>query len=110
MAFIHAGGTIHERTLAPGEVVRVDTGCIVGFQPSVDYDIQLVGGSRRAVRRGGALLSPPSAGRGRVWLQSLPFSRMAGRIIAAAPRLGRGGREEGSILGGLGGSWTADNS
>jgi uncharacterized protein (TIGR00266 family) len=109
-AFVHAGGTLHERTLGPGEILRVDTGCIVGFQPSVDYDIQYVGKIKSALFGGEGLFFATLRGPGRVWLQSLPLSRMANRIIAAVPRLGRGGREEGSILGGLGGLLDGDNS
>jgi uncharacterized protein (TIGR00266 family) len=100
--FIHAGGMLEERTLAPGELLRVDTGCIVAFQPSVTYDIQLIGGLKTALFGGEGLFFATLRGPGRVWLQSLPFSRLAGRIYAAAPQTGRGGREEGSILGGLG--------
>jgi uncharacterized protein (TIGR00266 family) len=101
-AFIHAGGTIHERSLAAGEVLRVDTGCIVAFQPSVNYDIQFVGGIKSALFGGEGLFFATLRGPGRVWLQSLPLSRLAGRIVAAVPGLGRGGREEGSLLGGIG--------
>jgi uncharacterized protein (TIGR00266 family) len=108
-AFIHAGGTLLERTLGPGEMLRVDTGCIVGFQPSVDYDIQLVGGVKTALFGGEGLFFATLRGPGKVWLQSLPFSRLAGRVIAAAPGRGRG-REEGSILGGLGRVLDGDNS
>jgi uncharacterized protein (TIGR00266 family) len=100
-AFVHAGGTLLERTLAPGETLRVDTGCIVAFQPSVNYDIQMVGGIKSALFGGEGLFFATLRGPGRVWLQSLPFSRMAGRIYAAAPQRG-GHREEGSILGGIG--------
>lgn len=109
-AFIHAGGTLFERTLAPGEVLRVDTGCIVGFQPTVDYDIQLVGGVKTALFGGEGLFFATLRGPGKIWLQSLPFSRLAGRIVAAAPRTGRGGRDEGSVLGGLGRMLDGDNS
>jgi uncharacterized protein (TIGR00266 family) len=108
-AFIHAGGTIHERTLAAGEVLRVDTGCIVGFQPSVSYDIQFVGGIKSALFGGEGLFFATLQGPGRVWLQSLPLSRLAGRIVAAVPGLGRGGREEGSLLGGIGRIIDGDN-
>jgi uncharacterized protein (AIM24 family) len=80
----------------------VDTGCIVGFQPSVAYDIQMVRGIKSAIFGGEGLFFATLQGPGRVWLQSLPLSRMAGRIIAAAPGVVRGGREEGSVLGGLG--------
>src|SRR6478736_2572780 len=80
-AFLNAGGNIHERVLAPGEVLRVDTGCIVGFQPSVAYDIQYVGKIKTALFGGEGLFFATLRGPGRVWLQSLPFSRMADRII-----------------------------
>jgi len=100
--FVHAGGTLEERTLAPGESLRVDTGCIVAMQPSVDYDIQFTGSVKTMLFGGEGLFYAMLRGPGRVWLQSLPFSRLASRIYAAAPQTGRGGREEGSILGGLG--------
>jgi uncharacterized protein (TIGR00266 family) len=109
-AFVHAGGTLQERTLAGGEVIRVDTGCIVGFQPSIQYDIEYVGKIKSALFGGEGLFFATLRGPGRVWLQSLPLSRLANRIIAAVPRLGRGGREEGSLLGGLGGLLDGDNS
>lgn len=99
-AFMHAGGTIHERVLGPGEVLRVDTGCIVAFQPTVVFDIQFVGKIKSALFGGEGLFFATLRGPGRVWLQSLPFSRLADRIYAAAPQKG-GHREEGSILGGL---------
>ncbi len=110
LAFVHAGGTLHERTLAAGEMLRVDTGCIVAFQPSVDYDIQLVGGIKTALFGGEGLFFATLRGPGKIWLQSLPFSRLAGRIVAAAPQTGRGGKGEGSILGGLGRVLDGDNS
>jgi uncharacterized protein (TIGR00266 family) len=109
-AFVHAGGTLQERTLASGEILRVDTGCIVGFQPSVSYDIQYVGKVKSALFGGEGLFFATLQGPGRIWLQSLPLSRMANRIIAAVPGIARGGREEGSILGGLGGLLDGDNS
>ena len=109
-AFVHAGGTLHERTLAPGEILRVDTGCIVAFQPTVEYDIQYVGKIKSALFGGEGLFFATLRGPGRVWLQSLPLSRLANRIVAAVPGAGRGGREEGSILGGLGGLLDGDNS
>jgi uncharacterized protein (TIGR00266 family) len=103
-AFVHAGGTLYERTLAPGETLRVDTGCIVGFQPTVDYDIQFVGGIKTALFGGEGLFFATLQGPGRVWLQSLPLSRMADRIYAAAPQANKGWRkEEGSILDRVGG-------
>ena len=109
-AFVHAGGTLYERSLAPGEILRVDTGCIVGFQPTIDYDIQFVGGVKTALFGGEGLFFATLRGPGKVWLQSLPLSRLAGRIVAAAPQTGRGGREEGSLLGGLGRVLDGDNS
>jgi uncharacterized protein (TIGR00266 family) len=109
-AFVHAGGTLQERTLASGEVIRVDTGCIVAFQPSVTYDIQYVGKIKSALFGGEGLFFATLRGPGRVWLQSLPLSRLANRIISAVPGLTRGGREEGSILRGLGGLLDGDNS
>jgi uncharacterized protein (TIGR00266 family) len=109
-AFIHAGGTIVERALGPGEMLRVDTGCVVGFQPSVDFDIQYVGKIKSAIFGGEGLFFASLRGPGKVWMQSLPLSRMANRIVSAVPGLARGGREEGSILGGLGGLLDGDNS
>jgi uncharacterized protein (TIGR00266 family) len=100
--FVHAGGTLEEKALGPGESLRVDTGCLVAFQPTVTYDIQLVGGLKTALFGGEGLFFATLRGPGRVWLQSLPFSRLASRIYAAAPQTGRGGREQGSLLGGLG--------
>lgn len=104
-AFVHAGGTLMERELGPGETIRVDTGCIVALQPTVDYDIQLVGGIKTALFGGEGLFFATLRGPGRIWLQSLPFSRMAGRIVAAA----KGGREEGSVLGKFGRLIDGDN-
>lgn len=110
LAFVHAGGTIYQRDLAPGETLRVDTGCLVAFQPSVDYDIQMVGGIKTALFGGEGLFFATLRGPGHVWLQSLPFSRLAGRIYAAAPQGGGRGREEGSVLGGIGRLLDGDNS
>jgi uncharacterized protein (TIGR00266 family) len=106
LTFIHAGGTIYERVLAPGEMIRVDTGCIVAFQPSVAYDIEYTGKIKTALFGGEGLFFATLRGPGHIWLQSLPFSRLAGRIYAAS----RGGREEGSVLGGLGRLLDGDNS
>src|SRR5262245_8017763 len=108
--FINACGTLVERDLRPGEILRVDTGCLVGMQPSVSYDIEMVRGVKSALFGGEGLFFATMRGPGRVWLQSLPFSRLAGRIYAAAPQTGRGGRGEGSILGALGGLLDGDNS
>ena len=104
-AFVHAGGTLMQRDLAPGETLRVDTGCLVALQPTVDYDIQLVGGVKTALFGGEGLFFATLRGPGRVWLQSLPFSRLAGRVLVAAG----GGREEGSVLGGFGRLLDGDN-
>jgi uncharacterized protein (TIGR00266 family) len=101
-AFVHAGGMLIERTLAPGEMLRVDTGCLVALQPSVNYDIEYIGNIKSALFGGEGLFFATLRGPGHVWLQSLPLSRMARRIVAAAPQTGRGGREEGSVLGTLG--------
>lgn len=101
-AFVNAGGTLLQRDLSPGEILRVDTGCIVAFQPSVEYDIQRAGKIKSMLFGGEGLFFATLRGPGRVWLQSLPFSRLADRIYSAAPQTGRGGSEEGSILGGLG--------
>lgn len=101
-AFCHAGGTILQRDLGPGEVLRVDTGCIVGYQPTVSFDIQYVGKIKSALFGGEGLFFATLRGPGRIWLQSLPFSRMADRIFAAAPSAGGKGHEEGSVLGGIG--------
>ena len=108
--FVHAGGTLMQRDLAPGEVLRVDTGCIVAFQPSVQYDIQYVGKIKSALFGGEGLFFATLRGPGRVWLQSLPLSRLADRIYAAAPKAGGQSRGEGSLLGGLGGLLNGDNS
>jgi uncharacterized protein (TIGR00266 family) len=109
-AFVHAGGMLTERTLAPGEILRVDTGCLVALQPTIDYDIQFVGNIKSALFGGEGLFFATLRGPGRVWLQSLPLSRMARRIVAAAPQTGRGGREEGSVLGTLGDILSGDRS
>ena len=105
LAFMHAGGTILKRELAAGERLRVDTGCIVGFAPSMDYDIQFVGGFRNALFGGEGLFLATLTGPGLVYLQSLPFSRLADRIVAAA-NFGRDEQKSGlgGVLGGLGGA------
>ena len=90
-------------------MLRVDTGCIVALQPTVNYDIQFVGKVKTALFGGEGLFFATLRGPGRVWLQSLPLSRLADRIVAAAPGIGARRREEGSILGGLGGLLDGDN-
>jgi len=109
-AFVHAGGTLQERTLAPGELIRVDTGCIVALQPTVNYEIEYVGKIKSALFGGEGLFFATLRGPGKIWLQSLPLSRLANRIVSAVPGLGRGSREEGSILGKIGGLIDGDNS
>lgn len=110
LAFVHAGGTVCEKVLAPGEVLRLDTGCLVAMQSSVDYDIQYVGKIKSALFSGEGLFFATLRGPGKIWLQSLPLSRMANRIVAASSYAkGGGGREEGSLLGGLGGLLDGDN-
>jgi len=106
MAFVHAGGTLMERTLAPGETLRVDTGCVVAYQPSVDFDIQYVGKIKSALFGGEGLFFATLRGPGKIWLQSLPLSRLANRIILSAPAAGGRSAEQGSVLGGaaLGGT------
>lgn len=108
LVFLHASGTLTEMALAPGEVLRVDTGCLVAMEPSVDYDIQMVPGIKTALFGGEGLFFVQLTGPGRVILQTLPFSRLADRIIAAAPRAGGRRVGEGSILGGLGGLLDGD--
>jgi len=107
VAFVHAGGTLAHRRLAAGESLRVDTGCIVAFQASVEYDIKFVGGFKNTLFGGEGLFFATLSGPGDVWLQSLPFSRLAGRVYAASAGGKRKG--EGSILGGLGGLLDGDN-
>jgi uncharacterized protein (TIGR00266 family) len=102
LCFVHAGGTLHPVDLAAGQTLRVDTGCLVALQPTVSYDIQYVGKIKTALFGGEGLFYAMLTGPGRVWLQSLPFSRMADRIYKAAPSAGGSRREGGSILGGLG--------
>ena len=109
LTFIHAGGTIIPKELKHGETLRVDTGCLVAFTAGVDYDIQFVGGIKTALFGGEGLFFAKMTGPGTVWLQSLPFSRLADRIIACAPKMGGKRKGEGSILGGLGGMLGGDN-
>jgi uncharacterized protein (TIGR00266 family) len=100
LAFVHAGGTIIEKDMAQGETLRVDTGCLVAFAPSVDYDIQFIGGFKNVLFGGEGLFFARLTGPGKVYLQSLPFSRLADRILAAA-RFGRVDERKGAA--GLGG-------
>ncbi len=109
MAFVHSGGTLARKELQAGEVLKVDTGCIVGFTKDVDYDIEFIGGIKNSVFGGEGLFYATLRGPGVVYIQSLPFSRLADRIIASAPKAGGSGREEGSLLGGLGRMIDGDN-
>src|SRR6476619_2783866 len=99
LAFMHAGGYVFEKTLAQGELLKIDTGCIVGFTDSVDYDIQFIGGIKNTIFGGEGLFFATLRGQGKVWIQTLPISRLAARIITYGTVKRK---EEGSILGGLG--------
>ena len=101
LAFVHAGGTVVRRELQPGQTLLVDTGCLVAMTPNVSFEIQYVGKIKTALFGGEGLFFAKVSGPGTVWLQSLPFSRLASRVFAAAPQRG-GSREEGSVLGGFG--------
>ena len=109
MAFVHSGGTMARKTLQPGEKLKVDTGCIIGFTKEINYDIEFVGGIKNSIFGGEGLFYANLTGPGTVYIQSLPFSRLAGRILAAAPQGGGKERGEGSILGGLGNIIDGDN-
>ena len=98
LAFVHAGGTIHRQELAADERLRLDTGCLVAFQPSVNDDIQIASGVKNALFGGEGLFLASLTGPGVVWMQSLPFSRLAGRMLAGYSR----GKGEGSVIGNLG--------
>lgn len=105
LAFVHAGGTVQQRELAAGQTLLVDTGCVVGYTPGVDFDVQFVGKVRTALFGGEGLFLAKLTGPGTVWLQSLPFSRLASRVFAAAPQTPGGRREEhglGALAGLLG--------
>ncbi len=105
MAFVHAGGHIIEKDLQPGELLKIDTGCIVAFTPSCDYDIQFVGGIKNTIFGGEGLFYATLRGPGKVWIQTLPVSRLASRILqyGTVKR-----KEEGGILGGLGNMMDGD--
>jgi conserved hypothetical protein TIGR00266 len=99
MAFVHAGGHVYERQIQPGETLRIDTGCVVAYTQQIDFDIQFVGGIKNTIFGGEGLFFAVLRGPGTVWIQSLPISRLASRIISYG---GFKRKEEGSILGGLG--------
>jgi len=108
LAFVHAGGTVVHRDLQPGEKLRLDTGCLVALEQTIDYDIEFVKGIKTAIFGGEGLFYATLTGPGRVWIQSLPFSRLAGRVMAAVPR-GTGSRKgEGTVLGDLGEMFMGD--
>ena len=102
LAFVHAGGTVVKRELHPGQTLMVDTGCLVAITPNVNFEIQYVGKIKTALFGGEGLFFAKVTGPGTVWMQSLPFSRLASRVFAAAPKRG-GSREEGSMLGAVAG-------
>ncbi len=99
LAFVHAGGTIHRLELDAGQTLRLDTGCLVALQPSVDYDVTMTGGIKNSIFGGEGMFMVTLTGPGTVWLQSLPFTRLAGRILANVRATGKGG--EGSVIGSL---------
>ncbi|WP_339649396.1 TIGR00266 family protein [uncultured Salegentibacter sp.] len=102
MAFVHAGGTMARKELSPGEKLKIDTGCIIGFTQDINYDIEFVGGIKNTFFGGEGLFFATLTGPGTVYVQSLPFSRLANRIWQAAPQGGGKDKGEGSILGGIG--------
>lgn len=108
-AFVHIGGSVVERELAPGEVLHVDTGCIAAMTSDIDMDIESVGGIKSMIFGGEGVFFARLTGPGKVWMQSLPFSRLAGRMLQAAPQTGGKDRGEGSILGGVGRLLDGDN-
>lgn len=101
LTFIHAGGSIIERELT-GETLRVDTGCLVAFEGSIDYNIERAGNLKSMFFGGEGLFLATLRGRGKVWLQTLPFSRLADRVLQHAPKAGGSDKGEGSVLGGIG--------
>lgn len=108
LTMVHAGGTLMHRRLERDEVIKVDTGCLVALEPSVDFDVNFVGGVKNTLFGGEGLFFSTLTGPGDVWLQSLPFTRLAGRILTNAPQSG-GSKGEGSILGGFGNLLSGDN-
>lgn len=109
MSFVHAGGTIVEKTLQAGESLKVDTGCLVAFTKDIRYNIKFVGGIKNTLFGGEGVFFAEISGPGKVWIQSLPFSRLADRVIASAPNYGGKQKGEGSVLGGLGSIIAGDN-
>lgn len=109
MAFIHAGGSIIEHKLQAGEVLKVDTGCLVALTQNVNYEIEFVGGIKNTIFGGEGLFFMKVTGPGTVYLQTLPFSRLASRIFEHAPQAGGHRKGEGSVLGSIGGLINGDN-
>ena len=109
LAFLHAGGTVVKKTLAPGEVLNVDTGCLVALSSKVYYDIRLQKGIKNSLFGGEGLFIATLQGPGEVWIQSMPFSRLADRIYANMPKMGGKRTGEGSLLGGIGDLLDGDN-
>ncbi len=102
MAFVHAGGMVIEKELEVGEMIRVDTGCVVAYTGRIDYDIEFVKGIRNTIFGGEGLFFATLRGPGKVWIQSLPISRLANRILRYGSSYGGSRKGEGSLLGGLG--------
>lgn len=109
MAFVHAGGTLARKELRVGDILKVDTGCIVGFTKDVQYDIEFIGGIKNTIFGGEGVFFATLRGPGVVYIQSLPFSRLAGRVLQAAPQGSGKDKGEGSLLGGLGNLLDGDN-
>ncbi|MFD3158188.1 TIGR00266 family protein [Haloimpatiens sp. FM7330] len=109
LAFVHACGTIVKKDLMPGEVLKIDTGCLVAMTKDIHYDIEFVGGIKNTLFGGEGVFFATVSGPGSVWVQSLPFSRLAERVISSAPNMGGSRKGEGSILGMLGDIMDGDN-
>ncbi len=109
MAFVHAGGTTARKELQAGEKLKVDTGCIIGFSKDVNYDIEFIGGIKNTIFGGEGLFFATLTGPGVVYVQSLPFSRLANRVLALVPSNGGKSRGEGSVLGSIGDLLDGDN-
>lgn len=109
MAFVHAGGTMAKKVLRAGETLRVDTGCLIGFTQDINYDVEFIGGIKNKLFGGEGLFYAKLQGPGIVYIQSLPFSRLAERVWASAPQGGGKDKGEGSVLGGLGSIISGDN-
>lgn len=108
LAFIHSCGALIKRDLLPGETLKIDTGCLVAMTREIHYDVEFIGGIKNTFFGGEGVFFATVSGPGSVWIQSLPFNRLAERVFAAAPN-GGGRKEEGSILGGLGNLFDGDN-